>query len=289
MCAGGAKEVLLAFRLTWSRDKTGAWDFKSAALVIPKPEDKPGTRAWTKGCGYVEPRAESDQRIMDVATYARDGEMRVLYSTSLGAVTVVAMSEINRAWRMVSSLKHHSCPALAVDVLERSRVWACSGGTDGGIAVWLLDDAEVAAPVCVIERAHQSGVNALCISAYVGRKRLRRRQRWRRPNVARARVSRRRRVGVAESPRRIQVFAQLRDAKRLVRRLANHFDQRRSTSENMGHRIARRAVGNRSSRRRRDANARTRSHRRSSRARRRAHARRRRTRVRVVRHQHIVQ
>ena len=164
LCAGGAKEVLLAFRLTWFRDDSGAWDFKSSALIIPKPVDKPGTRAWTKGCGYVEPRAESDQRIMDVATYSHNGEMRVLYSTSRGVVAVVAMDENVRSWRNVSLLTYHTSPALTVDVWESERTWACSGGTDGSIALWLLDDSENIAPAFVIERAHQSGVNALCIT-----------------------------------------------------------------------------------------------------------------------------
>lgn len=164
LCAGGAKEVLLAFRLTWFRDDSGSWDIKSSALIIPKPVDKPGTRAWTKGCGYVEPRAESDQRIMDVATYSHNGEMRVLYSTSRGIVSVVAMDENMRSWRNVSSLHHHTSPALTVDVWESDRTWACSGSTDGSICLWRLDDSHNIAPAFVIERAHQSGVNALGIT-----------------------------------------------------------------------------------------------------------------------------
>jgi len=88
-----------------------------------------------------------------------------LYSTSRGSVSTVAMREDKRGWRKVSSLAYHTCPTLAVDVLETSSgAWACSGSTDGAVAVWRLDDSASISPTCLIERAHQSGVNALCIS-----------------------------------------------------------------------------------------------------------------------------
>lgn len=165
LCAGGAKEVLLGFRLTWHNNEANCWDLRSTALVIPKPIDKAGTRAWTKGCGYVQPRSESDQRIMDVVTYAYKGCMRVLYSTSLGAVSVVAMDEEQRTWRSVSNLEYHTCPVLVADVLSSpNTTWACTGGTDGSVAVWCLNDDIAIVPAYVINGAHQSGVNALSVA-----------------------------------------------------------------------------------------------------------------------------
>lgn len=166
LCVGGAKEVLLGFRLTWCASETNGWDLKSSALVLPKPVDKPGTRAWTKGCGYVRPRSESDQRIMDVVTYSCGGRMRVLYSTSLGDISILVMDEDKRAWRQVSTLKYHQCPVLVVHVLcSTTATWACTGGTDGTVAVWCLnDDDDVVVPAHVIERAHQSGVNSLSMA-----------------------------------------------------------------------------------------------------------------------------
>lgn len=166
LCVGGAKEVLLAFRITWFRNESNAWDVRSKALVIPKPIDKPGTRSWKKGCGFVEPRRESDQRIMDVATYANGEQMRIVYSTSLGEVSVVSVDEKARAWRALSSLQFHTCPVLSVDVIESTKgVWAVTGGTDGGVAFWrMMEDASSISPALTFEKVHQSGVNALSIA-----------------------------------------------------------------------------------------------------------------------------
>jgi WD40 repeat protein len=101
---------------------------------------------------------------MDVATYRRGNEMRVLYSTSLGQVSVVSVDEITQTWRHISSLHHHTGPVLTVSVVETHHgTWAVTGGTNGIVAIWNLDDSETISPAHVLESAHQSGVNALTI------------------------------------------------------------------------------------------------------------------------------
>lgn len=52
---------------------------------------------------------------------------------------------------MILLLKYYLCLVFVVDVFECLRVWACSGGIDGGIVVWFFDDVEVVVFVCVIE------------------------------------------------------------------------------------------------------------------------------------------
>ena len=76
LITAGAKEVIQAWRVRWSRsaapapgERSGAWELRATLAAARGGAAKPGHAEWTKGCGGLRASVASDQRYMDVTAY----------------------------------------------------------------------------------------------------------------------------------------------------------------------------------------------------------------------------
>ena len=76
LITAGAKEVIQAWRVRWSRsaapapgERSGAWELRATLAAARGGDAKPGHAEWTKGCGGLRASVASDQRYMDVTAY----------------------------------------------------------------------------------------------------------------------------------------------------------------------------------------------------------------------------
>ena len=228
----GAKEVLVAWRVTWSRTEdggddaaagdrndAGAWELRTSLVASHGHLKKRDHKEWKKGCGSVAASTATDHRFMAVAGFvpvqnssgsSEDGGgagsppccLLALAGTSGGSVTAMALANGSGhqggggGWRQAAALRYHTRPVLSLSVAaiplssEASNagsggavaVVACSGATDGTIAMWDLTALSAAhagasaltsapldlAPVAILTQSHQSGVNCSALTRAPG-------------------------------------------------------------------------------------------------------------------------
>ncbi|BDA49006.1 probable WD repeat-containing protein 6 at N-terminal half [Coccomyxa sp. Obi] len=179
MISAGAKEVLMAWQLTWR----GGHEPGNHTALQPQPEGFTLEHQWLSTRpppkGGLRPRSNAPgcnsrgtaHRYMAVAAFQQSPSsqlLSVVAASSDATFQHLSFDLKTRRWVQVANLSYHGAPVLS---LEHVRTWLgqhniiFSGATDGAVAVWdcaahsdIVGDQQ---PLLALPDMHQSGVNAM--------------------------------------------------------------------------------------------------------------------------------
>ena len=169
LLTAGAKNILMAWRVSWIKlsmtaagrdtEANNRYEIRSSLISTRRLGRKGHHSPWNKGCSSGFFSFDSEQRLMAVKGFipmddgskfaARPCSM-ALTASSNGTLMLLALvdfdlqKEGSAHWQKLAALHFHICPVLSVDSTSvaldafnlESKIIACSGATDGTIALW---------------------------------------------------------------------------------------------------------------------------------------------------------